>query len=203
MRKRDPDGSLIAIRWDDECAVTEWYVRGHVPAEEAIATVRAELEAEAEDGERDHVPALGFGGHEYARWGLGQDEDGCSVARRFYSGASPGRGAFRVTTVIDLDDLSATRRAREAERAHAADLEAWVLACYPEATDIRAHGYPPGEGHAWFRLPELDGGVYLRATDDHKATIQHRDLETWGRLYGPRSKRLRMTFAEFVAGLAR
>lgn len=193
---KDPAGTLIDLTWPD--GATAWYVRGHVPEAEAIAVVRAELEALAEEGERDHVPELGLGGHGYARWGMGQDEDGNLVQRQFYAPAEPGPGAFKITKVIDLDNLASLRAARQAEADHRAELEAWTLACYPEATEIKAHGYPPGGGHVRFRLPELEGEVYRSATET-TVQIQRRDLETWGRLYGPRPERPRPAFHAFLA----
>jgi hypothetical protein len=190
-------GDLIDLTWAEP--PTAWYVRGHVPEDQAIATVRELLEAEAEDGDRDHVPELGLGGYGWARWGMGQDEHGDQVQRQFYAPAKPGPGAFKITEVIDRDHLASLRAARQAEADHRAELEAWTLACYPEATEIRAHGYPPGAGHVRFKLPELLGDVYRSATET-TVQIQRRDLETWERLYGPQPEAPRRlpTFAAFL-----
>lgn len=164
---------------------TEWYVRGHAAEHEAVAIVREWLEAGAEFGERDDVPQLGGARHRWARWGLGWDEYGEIVPRRFYVRDAPSRGAFPVTEVRDLDDLERRRLARARELAHAAELEALTLVRYPEATEIRPNGYPPGEGSVWFRLPGLQGEV--RWNPSGGTFIQQRDVEAWNQLYAHRS----------------
>lgn len=179
-RPKHPPGVLVDIHWDE--TATAWYVTGHVPLAQAVEVVRAELEAEAEEGQRDHVPELGGGAHTYARWAAGHDEDG-EPGLRWYCPVPAKPGAFLVTEVIDLDDLNATKRAREAERAHAADLEAWVRAKWPEATDVKGHGYPPGRGTVHFQLPELAGTVRHEADRPTTVQIREEDRDTWHRLY--------------------
>ncbi len=200
-RTPDPEGTLIPMSWGDEDPIA-WYVRGHVPEAQAVATVQAELEDEVEDGQRERVPRLQLGGHGYARWGMGVDDDGRRVSHRFYAPAKPGPGAFKVTEVVDLDNLEFVRWARQAERDHAADLEAWTLACFPQATDIQAHGYPPGQGNVRFRLPGLTHQVF-REPGRNTVSISQDDAETWARLYSIEVAGNRPSFTDFTTSTGR
>jgi hypothetical protein len=165
---------VLDLQWPDPA--TTWYVRGHVSAEVAVAMVREVLEAEVEDGERDHVPALTCAGHGYARWGLGRDEDGRVIQRQLYD-SDRGPGAFRVTRVRDADDLERARQSREAARAREAALRATLAAWLPEAYAIQVDGYPGGRVR--FRLPGLVGCVTWGPVDPGHLIMDNRDLDAW------------------------
>ncbi|GIU22088.1 hypothetical protein [Shewanella sp. MBTL60-007] len=81
------DGEHIALHLDDP---KEQFVKGWVKLEQAQIAID-----QAFGGDLQTVSIK----HEYAFWGVGIDECG-EPATMFYSRTTPGRGRFKVTTVL-------------------------------------------------------------------------------------------------------
>jgi hypothetical protein len=176
-----PLPAVVDLTWEEP--PSSWYVRGHHPEALAVAAVRAELEYQAEEGPEDtEIPEIGAARHLYARWGIGETEDGARTGR-FHCPVDKRPGAFPVTEIRDLGELERHRRARADQAAHALELEDRIRAWLPEATELRAHGYPVGQGLIRFRLPGLVGELTYRAEDPRHVTIQEQDRQAWETLY--------------------
>ncbi len=181
-RKPPPVGTVIDLRWED--GAEEWYVRGHVSDDVALEAVRAVLQDEVEDGDRESVPRL-----EVSRrtWGRKVPDFGDRFAYRFLAGYGPGPGASPVTEVIDAD-------ARDRETAYKAeinqgwqDAEDMIRGRYPEATEVSVPRYPVLESSIRFQLPGLAGWVGYDRKDPEHVTVHPADVDAWNRLYRGRA----------------
>ena len=130
-----------------------WYVRGHVPYEEAYESIEqwiAEDDCIDEDEEVD-VPAFGRVRHIWARWvccGYQTVEDGFKY---FYTYKNKSRGAFPVTELTELDWFQ-----QRADTAHkSARAETQALERWPGIEIVSSWGY--GDPGVRFRFP---GGKY-------------------------------------------
>jgi len=186
--------AVVDLIYDDYDLI---YVRGHyydpddpedgAPALEAARLYLEEQVGEWSDSPEDwEAPRLGLGRQLYGRLGFApadSDHDRC-----FYTHDEPSRGAYAVTEVIDLDELDRRQAQRQAMAAHVAELEAFVLDWFPEATEIRGHGYPPDGGAVTFELPELLGPVFYNLTSPDHLYPQRRDESAFVELYQPRKR---------------
>lgn len=172
---------MIELLYEDH-EPEEWYVRGHVSDDEAIADVRSELEREVRHDERASVPALGEVRRTYARWGLGRDDGGEVLYRCFHLHVAKKRGAFAVTVVHDLDAIQCDLDEQAARQASADEFRAWLQAKYPTATNIDVSPWPPHR--ATWHLPELHEPAYMRSDKRTTASVVLKDVETFTRLYG-------------------
>ena len=170
---------VIDLITDDD---SELYIRGHIqhPALEALAIEAAHSYALERWGRSATYRIDRIG---YARWGVASPD--ADYDRALYL-SSRGRGAFPITILVSLAEIE--RQAREA--AWGAQLEAWVRAWLPEATEIDAHTYPIGEGSVHFRLPEFQGPVSIccvRAQPTGWMTwVRRQDLDAWSEYYADR-----------------
>jgi len=186
MKRRNftPRGAAVELRTHEDPRPWEVYVRGHgLTDDEAVSAAEAFL-LDLNDCDDDYtLPRLEVSREVWARWGMPQDDE---WARGFYVQDTGGRGAFPVTEVIDADQRDRLRAKRAAEDAHRAEVESIISAWLPEATDVRALGYPVGGGHATFRLPGLKYTVKWRADNPDFVSVSNADVDAWRGLYGGR-----------------
>lgn len=138
------------------------------------------------DGEDWNAPKLRIGRQLYARWGF--PTAGSDYFREFRAQATPRRGDFLVTEIVNVDAEERRRERRLADEREVAALVAFVQAWHPEATDV--HGRPGARGHrfvAW-KLPGLLGEVHWSEAAPASVYVQPRDLEAWSSRYGDRRR---------------
>lgn len=182
----EPRVGLVGISWDEESyPLTEWPVYGHLSDEEAIGHVQDDddLQDEVDRGDRETMPALGECVHTFGAWVPATDDDGEPIeGLRWECPVDAGGDAFPVTIVYDLDELAYRRKQRADQVAREEEIRAIILRWLPEATIIRAHGYPTDGGHAEFTLPEMEGPVHWDAKTG-KVSARKADHDAWNRLY--------------------
>jgi hypothetical protein len=169
----------------------EVYVRGHFMPETDAGALALKAAGLHIDGlcnfRRDYVrPRLGIVARRWARWGFAPPGFDYGEGRCLYFTDHPGRGAFPVTVVADLDE--ADRRAELLQ--HYARLDAavtgFVRAWLPEATDVRPWGRPATG--VFFRLPGLAGACGWMVHDPGSVMVEQRDLDTFCDRYQGRQR---------------
>lgn len=180
---RERRGELI--RLDSDCAPGEWWIRGHVTDEEAIAEVVAHL-AEERD-EDDEIPALRVLRREWARWrpptAAEQDCDHPIGWMAYGTQREPSRGAFAVTLVIDTDEHERRQDERRSYTEAREALRARVVGLYPEST---IESLTPWSVR--LRLPGLTYPIEMLAEDPAHVRVCQCDLEQYQREYQGRGR---------------
>ena len=178
----------IDLIFDEDPRPHSVYLRGHFDdGDDAALDAAGEyLDEKAWDVEGYSRPPLRIGRRVWARWGFAPAD--ADYERAFHVQPCAGRGAFAVTEVWDVDERERRRAAAEAKAAHAAELEARVMRTYPEATEVRGHGYPLGDGHVDFGLPGLQWRVRWRACDPGHVRVRQSDVEAFEATYQGRGE---------------